>query len=52
VRESPDHPWQLFNLREDLGESNNLADAEKERLNELAAAFGNWWEDIRTADGR
>jgi arylsulfatase A-like enzyme len=39
VRERPDDPWQLFNLRTDLREAKNLAALHKERLAELTAEF-------------
>jgi arylsulfatase A len=46
VRENPSQPWQLFNLRDDLRESNDLAGAEKERLAELTAEFAAWERSI------
>jgi arylsulfatase A-like enzyme len=42
VREKPNQPWQLFNLATDLGESQNLAGDQPERIAELAAAFAGW----------
>ncbi len=42
VREKPDQPWRLFNLRKDLGESDNLADAQPERVKALAKTFREW----------
>ena len=42
VREKPDQPWRLFNLRKDLGESNNLADAQPDRVKALAETFRKW----------
>ena len=38
--------YQLYNLNEDLGQQNNLADKEPEKLEEMIAAF----EDIRGKD--
>ncbi len=42
VRTQPDQPWQLFNLKHDLGESNDLAAKEPERAERLAAEFARW----------
>jgi arylsulfatase A len=42
VREKPSQPWQLFNLREDLAESHNLAEEQPERVEELARTFRQW----------
>lgn len=42
VREKSENPWQLFNLVEDLGESNDLAKANPSKLKELAAEFARW----------
>jgi arylsulfatase A-like enzyme len=37
---SPD--WELYNLRQDIGESKNLVDSQPEKVKELAAAFDGW----------
>ncbi len=42
VREKPDRPWQLFNLANDLPESQNLASDRPDKLTELKAAFTDW----------
>ena len=42
VRERPDHPWQLFNLKEDLSESINLAKERPNELEKLKASFAAW----------
>lgn len=42
VREKPSEPWQLFNLREDLAESNNLAARHPERLSAMIESFNGW----------
>ena len=42
VRERPDHPWQLFNLKEDLSESINLAKERPCELEKLKASFAAW----------
>ncbi len=47
VRERPEHPWQLYNLRNDVGESKNLAALQKERLAELTAEFDKWETGLR-----
>ena len=36
----------LYNLSEDLGEQNNLAESEPEKLNELKSKFTQWQEDV------
>ncbi len=47
VRERPNLPWQLFNLKEDLRESNNLADRHSAKVDELMAEFAAWENTIR-----
>jgi len=42
VRETPDQPWQLFNLEDDVAEKNNLASRQPERVDELNDAFAAW----------
>lgn len=42
VRERPDEPWQLFNLKNDPAEAENLAAVQKERLLDLIAEFDRW----------
>ena len=42
VREKPNLPWQLYNLADDLPESQNLAEAESEKRNELVEEFAKW----------
>lgn len=44
VRERPNHPWQLFDLSSDIGESQNLADSQPERLQRLVTSFQRWQE--------
>ena len=44
VRERPNDPWQLFNLAEDVGEKNNLANQLPGRTEELVGAFAAWEE--------
>lgn len=42
VREKPSQPWQLFNLRDDVGEAHNLAAGHPERLARMVAEFEGW----------
>lgn len=42
VREKPQNPWQLFDLRNDLSESNDLASARPKKLEELEKEFARW----------
>ena len=42
VRENPNHPWQLFNLKNDLSESRNRAEERPEQLEKLKASFAAW----------
>jgi hypothetical protein len=39
----------LFNLREDIGEQNNVAASQPERLRELQAAFAKWEKGTQPA---
>jgi arylsulfatase A-like enzyme len=47
VREKPDDPWQLFNLKDDLSESKNLAREKPEILKKLEAEFDMWERDFK-----
>jgi len=47
VRERPTHPWQLFNLKDDLGELVNLAEKRPEKVKELEASFAAWEQSVR-----
>ncbi|MGB0581196.1 MAG: sulfatase-like hydrolase/transferase [Limisphaerales bacterium] len=42
VRERPNKSWQLFNLVKDLGEKNNLAGKQPDRVKELAGTYQAW----------
>ena len=42
VRERPNHPWQLFNLKKDLSESVNLAKERPAVLEKLKSSFVAW----------
>lgn len=48
VREDPDDPWQLFNLQEDISESNNLASERPELVQRLSRSFSEKQEEIIT----
>jgi arylsulfatase A-like enzyme len=47
VRERPGEAWQLFNLKNDLAESQNLAASHAEKVEELKKAFAAWERSIR-----
>lgn len=42
VRENPEDPWQLFNLKKDISESNNLAEKQPRKVARLEKIFRNW----------
>jgi arylsulfatase A len=42
VRENPNHPWQLFNLADDLEEAQNLSSHQPKRVTELKTVFDDW----------
>ena len=42
VRPQQEEPWQLYNLRQDIGESENLSSEHPERTAALAAEFMRW----------
>jgi len=46
LRTGPDEPWQLYDLAEDPGESEDLAAASPETLRELEAEFASWLEGL------
>lgn len=46
VRESPDQNWQLYNLRQDLGETRNLAREQPRRVAKLAATAAQWKQSL------
>jgi len=46
VRTRPSEPWQLFDLSNDLGERNDLAASEPERLGRLTAELKRWEQDL------
>ncbi len=39
VKNSPFQPWELFNMKSDPGETNNLAEKNRKKFRELAAAM-------------
>ena len=42
VRERPNHPWQLYNLAEDLSETRNLAGEQPDRVSKLEEVQTQW----------
>ena len=46
VRTRPDEPWQLFDLAGDVGERQNLAENEPDRLQALIDEFQRWERDV------
>ncbi len=46
VREKPDNPWQLFNLKKDISEKDNLADQMPEIVNRLQKERQRWEESF------
>jgi len=38
--------WELFDLKEDAGQTTNVADKHPEVVKELEAAYDKWWESI------
>lgn len=39
IREGPEEPWQLYNLKKDISETTNLAEERKEIVDKLRGAF-------------
>jgi len=46
VRRANKEAWQLFDLSQDIGESNDLAAAKPDVLQSLMARFSNWQKSI------
>lgn len=46
VRENPNEAWRLFNLADDLGETNNLAAKRPGKVRELKAEFADWEKSV------
>lgn len=46
VRVDPEHPWQLYNLKEDLSELNDLAQQRPERVAKLEELFREWGDSF------
>jgi arylsulfatase A len=47
VRERPDRPWQLFNLKSDLSETTDLAKQQPERVSALVSVIGRWEKSFK-----
>ncbi len=48
VRTRPDSPWHLFNLANDVGETNDLASNDTAKRDELAREFERWETELAT----
>lgn len=46
VRPGSDLPWELYNLRDDIGEQKNLATAHPDKVTELEARVTRWLETV------
>ncbi|MCA9023880.1 MAG: sulfatase-like hydrolase/transferase [Planctomycetaceae bacterium] len=46
VREKPNQAWMLFNLSSDIGEQHDLSTLHPERVDQLAAEYVQWKQDI------
>lgn len=47
VRERPDRPWQLYDLKQDVSESTNLASKRPGDVARLKAEFQTWLADVK-----
>ena len=52
IRENSDEPWQLYNLRDDISESNNLASERPEVVQKLDRSFSEQLEEIESTNAR
>jgi arylsulfatase len=39
--------WELYDLRSDAGEKDNLAAQKPELVQQMAAAYDRWWEEVQ-----
>ena len=46
VRLGRDGPWELYDLKADPGERNNLAAERPQVVVRLEAAYDRWWEEV------
>jgi len=46
VRPRDDRPWELYNLKHDIGETENLASKQPDRVREMAAAYEQWRQRV------
>ena len=47
VSKAGDKQWQLFDVKADPGEKNDVAAAHPDVLNELDAAYDKWWDSVQ-----
>ena len=46
VRPSDNKPWELYNLRDDIGETKNLAEKFPERVRNMSEAYATWRQRV------
>jgi arylsulfatase A-like enzyme len=47
VSKAGDKQWQLFDVKADPGETNDVATSHPDVVKELDAAYDNWWESVQ-----
>lgn len=47
VRRSDSHPWELYDMAHDLGETRDLAAEDLQRVGEMSARFGRWLDSVK-----
>ena len=52
LRSTDDGPWQLFDLSKDIGEQNDLAASQPDKLKELVQHFDQWRAGIAADSSR
>lgn len=50
IRTTPDQPWQLFNLQEDIGETKNLASQRSDLVKKLSTRYTEMQEELHYAE--
>ena len=48
IREAPDQDWQLYNIKEDISESNNLAGQRDDLVRHLSSVFNSKKQEIQS----